>query len=407
MGKNKFSRSSLATGGLYLVLILVALLCLAACAPAQPAQPSTAPIPTQAALAPTESGTTPTLAPVTLAPQPTESSVNPASTPESVLPTDIEPSSTPMFASVTPASSSTASTATPTFAPVTPAARQFDGNHAYQEYLLGQMKIGALRATGTLGGRATGDFIIAQLNALHVPSVTQEFSYRGVPIRNVIAKLAVGRGPLIIVGAHYDTRVQATVDKVHPEAPMPGADDGASGVAVLLELARTLDSSQLHNEVWLAFFDAEDNGDLNSCDLLKAADPNKAAGCDVMPWPYSVGASYVSQHLDTKPTEVIVLDMIGDSDQNIYYEMNSDRDLQAQIWAVAAKLGYSKQFIPKFNWEMTDDHTPFLQQGLRAVDIIDFDYPYWHTTQDTADKTNGASLERVGRVMQAWLAQPQ
>ncbi len=350
----------------HLILTLIALLCLAGCAGSRLASAISS-----ATATPTGASATPALAPLTITPQP---------------------------ALLMPAP-------TPTLLPHTPT--QFDGNHAYQEYLLGQMKIGALRATGTTGGRATGDFILAQLQAMHVPSITQEFNYRGVPIRNIIGKLAVGRGPVIIIGAHYDTRVQATVDKVHPDQPMPGANDGGSGVAVLLELARTLDSSKLHNEVWLAFFDAEDNGDLNSCDLLKAADPNKTAGCDTTPWHWSIGATYVAQHLDVKPTEVIVLDMVGDADQNIYYEMNSDRELQQQIWAVAARLGYAKQFIPNFNYEMTDDHTPFLAQGLRAVDIIDFDYPYWHTTQDTADKVSAASLERVGRVMQTWVEEGQ
>jgi glutaminyl-peptide cyclotransferase len=184
---------------------------------------------------------------------------------------------------------------------------------------------------------------------------------------------------------------------------VPGADDGASGVAVLLELARRLDVSKLHNEVWLAFFDAEDNGDLNACDLLQAANPNRTAACDTTPWPWSVGATYVAEHLTLNPTAVVVLDMIGDADQDIYYEQNSDKAWQEQIWSMAARLGYSKQFIPQYKWSMTDDHTPFLQRGIRAVDIIDFDYPYWYTTQDTADKVSPTSLERVGRVMQAWL----
>ncbi len=95
--------------------------------------------------------------------------------------------------------------------------------------------------------------------------------------------------------------------------------------------------------------------------------------------------------------------MIGDADQNIYYEQNSDKDLQQQLWGIAARLGYSAQFIPQYKWSMADDHTPFLEHGIRAVDLIDFDYPYWHTTQDTEDKVAGASLERVGRVLQTWL----
>ncbi len=74
-----------------------------------------------------------------------------------------------------------------------------------------------------------------------------------------------------------------------------------------------------------------------------------------------------------------------------------------ELWAIAARLGYSAQFIPQFKWSMDDDHTPFLRRGIRAVDVIDFDYPYWHTVQDTADKVSPDSLERVGRVMKTWL----
>ncbi|MGB8644945.1 MAG: M28 family peptidase [Anaerolineae bacterium] len=308
----------------------------------------------------------------------------------------------PIGASATAVPAPASLTARPAASP-TPAAAQFDGAHAYQEYLLGQMKLGLLRSTGSAGGRATGDYILAQLKAANVQSTTQEFTYRGVPVRNIIGKLAVGRGPLIIVGAHYDARVHANMDRAHPDQSVPAANDGASGVAVLLELARTLDISRLHNEVWLAFFDAEDNGDYSSCDLLQVGNPGQAAGCDATLWSWSVGATYVAEHLGQKPAAVIILDMIGDADQNIYYEQNSDKDLQQEIWSIAARLGYSKQFIPQFKYSMSDDHTPFLEQGIRAVDMIDFDYPYWHTTQDTADKVSAASLERTGRVMQAWL----
>jgi hypothetical protein len=160
-----------------------------------------------------------------------------------------------------------------------------------------------------------------------------------------------------------------------------------------------LDVSSLKNEVWLAFFDAEDDGDLAGCVVAKAT------GCDNTTWPWSVGATHVAEHLPSTPAAVIVLDMIGDADQNIYYEKNSDVQYQQQIWGIAATLGYSAQFIPQFKWSMEDDHTPFLQRKIRAVDMIDFDYPYWHTTQDTADKVSAASLERVGRVMKTWLEQ--
>ncbi len=272
----------------------------------------------------------------------------------------------------------------------------FDGNHAYQKYLLDQTNLG-VRPTGSAADRATGDYILAQLKESAWSTKTQEFSFRGVAIRNVIGKAAVGRGPIIILGAHYDTRPRADQDKTHPEQPILGADDGASGVAVLLELARTLDVSKLKNEVWLAFFDAEDDGDLSGCVVAPGA------ACDAAPWPWSVGATYVAEHLPSQPDAVIVIDMIGDMEQDIYYEQNSDKLLQQQLWGIAARLGYAAQFIPQYKYSMEDDHTPFLQRGMRAVDMIDFDYPYWHTTQDTADKVSAVSLERVGRVLQTWL----
>ena len=283
----------------------------------------------------------------------------------------------------------------PTLTP-TPAPKIFDGTHAYQVYLNEQMKIG-VRPTGSAGGRATGDYIAAQLKASGWNVVTQEFQYRGVPIRNVYAMIAAGRGPLVILGAHYDTRPRADQDATNPTAPVLGANDGASGVAVLLELARTLNVAKLKNEVWLAFFDAEDNGELNACDLVQKQP------CDTTRWGWSVGTDYFAERLPMKPEFVVIVDMIGDADQNIYYEHSSDKPLQEELWKIAARLGYAQQFIPEFKWNMEDDHTPFLRRGIRAIDIIDFDYPYWHTTQDTADKVTGASLERVGRVLQTWL----
>ncbi len=279
----------------------------------------------------------------------------------------------------------------------------FDGTHAFDAYLVPQMRLGP-RPVGTAADRATADLIAGQLQQAGWNVVTQDFSYRGVPGRNVIGKAAVGKGPIIILGAHYDTRRYADQDKEHADQPVPGANDGASGVAVLLELARTVDVSKLKNEVWLAFFDAEDDGELDMCPQpARAGTPSATPVCDHTPWPWSVGSSYMATHLTGKPSAVVIVDMIGDKDQNIYYERNSDVALQQDLWAIAGRLGYSAQFIPEFKWSMDDDHTPFLQRGIRAVDIIDFDYPYWHTVQDTIDKVSPESLERVGRVLQTWL----
>ena len=106
---------------------------------------------------------------------------------------------------------------------------------------------------------------------------------------------------------------------------------------------------------------------------------------------------------DVVPTAVVVVDMIGDADQQLYYEGNSHPFLRQTLWQIAADLGYSDSFIPEVRHTMIDDHLPFAQRNIRAVDIIDFDYPYWHTTEDTADKASPDSLLRVGHTLEVWI----
>jgi glutaminyl-peptide cyclotransferase len=266
----------------------------------------------------------------------------------------------------------------------TPEARvgEFSGISALK-FVSDQLAFGP-RPTGSEAGMLTSDYIRRQLEAFGWSTEIQPFTYRGVSGRNIIAR--AGSGPPVVIGAHYDTRARADKDPDPDQryAPMVGANDGASGVAVLLELARSLNKGELKNEVWLTFFDAEDNGGLDG-------------------WQFSVGSEFLAEHLTKAPEMVIIVDMIGDADQQIYQERNSTPELRDQIWSLAADLGYSAYFIPQVKWPITDDHIPFLRRGYAAVDLIDFDYPYWHTTQDTADKLSAVSLERVGRVLQTLL----
>ncbi len=164
---------------------------------------------------------------------------------------------------------------------------------------------------------------------------------------------------------------------------MPGANDGASGVAVLLELARTL-PDDLPVQLWLVFFDAEDNGDIQG-------------------WDWIMGSSAFVASLEAKPDAAIIIDMIGDANLNLPIEQNSTPELVQQIWQTAKDLGYESVFLNQPGYSMLDDHTPFLQAGIPAVDIIDFDYPYWHTTQDTPDKVSAQSLEIIGNTLTQWL----
>jgi glutaminyl-peptide cyclotransferase len=206
----------------------------------------------------------------------------------------------------------------------------------------------------------------------------------GHPIENVIAKRGNGT-PWIILGAHYDSRILSDQDP-NPalrQTPLPGANDGASGVAVLLELARTLPRN-LGYQTWLVFFDAEDNGEIPG-------------------WDWLLGSQLFVSNLTSHPDKVVVIDMIGDANLDIYKERNSNPDITNSIWAEADSLGYSSSFINQYKFSMLDDHTPFLNAGIPAVDIIDFDYPYWHTTQDTPDKVSPNSLQIVGKTLWYWL----
>ena len=266
------------------------------------------------------------------------------------------------------------------FAPADPG--DFNGERAYED-VLAQMVLGP-RITGTPGGLAGGDLIAQQLEEAGWAAEFQQFDYRGTAARNVIGKANIGAGPILILGAHYDTRRVADQDPEQSQAPVPGANDGASGVAVLLELARTLNLEEVDYEIWLAFFDAEDNGQLDG-------------------WDWIIGSRYMATNLTVDPEAMILVDMIGDADQQIYFEGNSDRALSAELWTIAAGLGYGQYFIPTVRYTMIDDHIPFRDRGITAVDLIDFDYPYWHTTADTADKVSAASLERVGRTLEAYL----
>lgn len=240
------------------------------------------------------------------------------------------------------------------------------------------------RDPGSEGWKQCGDYIATQLQGQGWAVENQFFDYRGVRCRNIIGKR--GSGPLLILGAHYDTRRRADrdPDPAKRDQPVPGGNDAASGIAVLLELARVLRPEQLAHEIWLTAFDAEDNGELDG-------------------WEWIVGSTHLASSLQQPPKVVVVVDMIGDADQQLYYEHNSDRLYKQSIWSIASALGY-KSFVAENRHSIIDDHTPFLQRGFRAIDMIDFDYPFWHTTADTLDKISAQSLEAVGRTLEEWIA---
>ena len=258
----------------------------------------------------------------------------------------------------------------------------FDGARAYADVVT-QVGFGP-RIPGTQGHAKTVDWIQSELVKAGWQVEIQESEALGNPVRNIVARRS-GASPQIILGAHYDSRIYADNDpdpSKHAQ-PVPAANDGASGVAVLLELARTLPEGEV--PVWLVFFDAEDNGRIEG-------------------WDWILGSREFVANNPIRPQAVVIVDMIGDADLNIYKEQNSDPALTNAIWAVARDLGYGAQFLPEYKYSIMDDHTPFLEAGIPAVDIIDFDYPYYHTLEDTPDKVSPQSLEIVGKTLWTWLS---
>ena len=259
----------------------------------------------------------------------------------------------------------------------------FDGQRAYTDVET-QVAFGP-RVPGSDGHAKIREWMREELVQAGWQVEVQKSEALGHPIQNIVARRS-DAPPQIIIGAHYDSRMFADHDPDPSQRTnyVPGANDGASGVAVLLELARTLPKDT--PPIWLIFFDAEDNGDIEG-------------------WDWILGSGEFVRNNSIQPRAVIVVDMIGDADLNIYKERNSNPALTDEIWATAKNLGYENKFIPQYKYSMLDDHTPFLQAGMPAIDIIDFDYPYWHTTQDTPDKVSAESLQAVGETLQVWITQ--
>jgi glutaminyl-peptide cyclotransferase len=260
-------------------------------------------------------------------------------------------------------------------------APRFDGQRAYRD-IETQMKMGP-RTVGSPAHAKLVDWMATELKSAGWAVEIQETPYNGIKIRNVAGKRGQGK-PWIILGAHFDSRLWADQDpdRTKRRQPVPGANDAASGVAVLLELARVL-PKDLDKRIELVMLDAEDNGEIPG-------------------WSWCLGSEIYASRLTGKPDAVLIIDMIGDADLNIYRERASDQSLTSEIFRTAARLKIP-QFIDEPKYEMDDDHIPFLRRGIRAADLIDFDYPYWHTTADTLDKVSAASLQAVGDVLLAWL----
>ena len=280
-----------------------------------------------------------------------------------------------------------------TYAWITPgggiSAGEFSGERAYAD-VVAQVELGP-RIPGTAGHAAMIGWVEDSFSSAGWEVEFQKTIYGDQPVVNIIAlreEPEAGRA-WILLGAHYDTRLLADRDPepANRNRPVPGANDGASGVAVLLELARVLPDTDA--VVWLVLFDAEDGGDIGGGEWIVGS----RAFAEALP----------GMAGGRMPDSVVVIDMIGDADLNIHIELNSAPELSASIWETAQSLGHGEQFIPLPKYRMIDDHTPFVRLGIPTALLIDFDYPYWHTVADTPDKVSPESLAAVGETLLAWL----
>ena len=257
----------------------------------------------------------------------------------------------------------------------------FNGNRAFED-VEKQLSFGP-RTPGSSSHQDFIDWLMSELEKSGWQSSIQQGEMLGNPVKNILAHRGE-ESPEIILVAHYDSRFFADndPDPKKQSQPVPGANDGASGVALLVELSRILPDDTV--PIGLLFTDAEDNGRISG-------------------WDWILGARYFVSTMPFRPRAVIVVDMIGDRDLNIYRELNSDPVLASQIWDVAKSLGYEAHFINETKYSIIDDHLPFLEAGIPSVDIIDIEYPYWHTTEDTLDKISPNSLAVVGETLLRWL----
>jgi glutaminyl-peptide cyclotransferase len=256
------------------------------------------------------------------------------------------------------------------------------------------------------GHQKTIDYIKAELAKSGVTAVTtQDFVSPGgdgkpLALFNIVARLNPENPRRVIVATHYDSIVRAYRDPKNTAAPMPGANNSASGVALLLETARVLSlSPKPPVGIDMIFFDGEEGPK-----SLGAGDPD---------W-HPLGSPHFVAHLkdyypDQKPEKAVVFDMVCKKDIQLMPEASSAESVLGEVkkfWDTGAGIA-PKAFLTKVTYPISDDHTALNEAGIPSFLVIDFEYePYFNTSQDTLDKCSSQSLEAVGRTLTRYLYLP-
>lgn len=282
---------------------------------------------------------------------------------------------------------------------------KFNGDTAYS-YIKKQLAFGP-RVTGSEGNRLCRDFIINTLKRHGASSISVQtgevvtFTKERLPIANIMASYSPENKDRILLVAHYDTRPWADCD-INEEnrlKPIPGANDGASGVATLLEIARALNTAKPRVGVDLLFVDAEDYG--------------QASGFSTHDDSWCLGTQYWVKNMPYTPDSVprygILLDMVGGLNAKFHREYFSDRyasRIVDKVWSMASRSGYADHFINKTGGSVVDDHIFLSEAGIPTIDIIESKNdmtgtfpPTWHTMDDDIKNIDKSSLSAVGQTV--------
>ncbi|MBV7331089.1 M28 family peptidase [Chloroflexi bacterium TSY] len=271
--------------------------------------------------------------------------------------------------------------------------RPFSGEQAL-DYAATQLKFGP-RTTGGEESQRMRDWLVEELTSKGWDVVIQPLlTQNETRAQNIIAisKNQEERSlPTLLIGTHYDSRLMADQDEdsSNHSTPSPGANRGASGSAVLLEIARTVNLDETNYRVCLGFFDAGDNGNIDT-------------------WDFAEGSRYFITNLQTeiprcdRLVAAVIIDQVGSAERMIV-EQQSNPDLVESLQLATKEVGFDNFLVGEPTSNIDGDHMPFLEHNIPTVYLFDANYPHRHTLSDTLDKLDAENLERVGQLLKVWL----
>ncbi len=269
-----------------------------------------------------------------------------------------------------------------------------------------QLDIG-YRIPGTAARSNCSDYFVSQFKEIN-PDYSYElhnFTVHSTDCQNLLFKLNEDNPTIVILASHYDSRAKATKESGKENQPVPGANDGASSSAVLVEIAAAMEErkNELDCQIWFLFFDAEDQG-------------NDGEGYGIQDWDFCEGSQEFVNDLDKfyhSSQEsidcMVLLDLVGGPNLQFIRELWSTQSLLDELFETGRQLGYTYPFpLYPISQQITDDHKAFVDAGIPAVDLIikfwdNSDWPYHHKTGDDISKITRESLEITGKTVEQFI----